>query len=196
MRASVGAWLAVAAAAARSFDGAIDHAGREQVAIEDNTFSLTVTHRGAEDHEAEAVRELVSALIAEEYPMLRLEEERTQLHVRPDPGWNRARMVEWIVSQTVESVENKLGFRGVMPIYLGEDPAFRHIAAVGGLDILITGGPAIDSFFLRSAMQVDELLRNGLLRDVRPPEADEVAPLRGSRGREGRIGTPLPLARW
>ncbi|KAH8057011.1 ligase [Aureococcus anophagefferens] len=31
MRASVGAWLAVAAAAARSFDGAIDHAGREQV---------------------------------------------------------------------------------------------------------------------------------------------------------------------
>ena len=53
----------------------------------------------------------------------------------------------------------KLAFKGVMPVYLGEDPAFRHLAAIGGLDILITGGPAIDSYFLRSAMQVDELLR-------------------------------------
>lgn len=38
-----------------------------QVAIEDNTFSLTVTHRGAEDHEAEAIRELVTSLLSDEY---------------------------------------------------------------------------------------------------------------------------------
>jgi len=131
----------------------------QQVTIEDNTFSLTVTHRGAEEDEAEAARELVAALIGDEYPMLRLEDERTQLNVRPDPGWNRARMVEWIVAQVVEGVEQRLGSRGVMPIYIGEDAAFRHLPAVGGLDILITGGPAINSFFLRSSDQVDELLR-------------------------------------
>ena len=37
--------------------------------------------------------------------MLRLEDERTQLNVRPDPGWSRARMVEWIVSQLADSVQ-------------------------------------------------------------------------------------------
>ena len=130
-----------------------------QVSIEDNTFSLTVTHRGAEESEAEDVRELVRSLLADEYPMLRFEDERTQLNVRPDPGWNRARMVEWLVSQVVDSVKKQLSVREVMPIYLGEDPAFRHLPAVGGLDILITGGPAIDSYFLRATSQVDQLLR-------------------------------------
>ena len=31
--------------------------------------------------------------------MLRSDEERAAIHIRPDPDWNRARMVEWIVSQ-------------------------------------------------------------------------------------------------
>merc|ERR1719198_1890220 len=91
--------------------------------------------------------------------MLRSIEERTEVLIRPEAGWNKARMVEWIVSQVVSEVEAQLGHRGVMPIYVGEDPAFRHISAIGGLDILLTGGPATDSYFLRSAMQVDELLR-------------------------------------
>ena len=131
----------------------------QPVAIEDNTFSLTVTHRGASEEEAAAVRSAVATLVGEEYPMLRSIEERMEVHIRPEAGWNRARMVEWIVTQVVEAVESQLGHRGVMPIYVGEDPAFRHISAIGGLDILLTGGPATDSYFLRSAMQVDELLR-------------------------------------
>ena len=41
-----------------------------------------------------------------------------------------------------------------MPIYVGDDPAFAHMPAIGGLAILLTGGPATDGYFLRSAMQV------------------------------------------
>ena len=130
----------------------------QAVQVEDNSFSLTVAHRGAEEHEVDAVRRLVSDTL-EEYPMLRSVEERNEIHVRPEAGWNRARMVEWITSQLVSAVEERLGVRGVVPIYLGEDPAFRHLSAMGGLDILITGGPAIEGFYLRSPMQVDELLR-------------------------------------
>jgi hypothetical protein len=119
-----------------------------------------VSHRGAEEEAEVAVRELVTSTL-EEYPMLRSVEERTQMHIRPEAGWNRARMVEWIVSQVVDLVESKLG-HGVLPIYLGEDPAFRHVSSMEdkyGVDILITNGPAIDAFYLRSVMQVDELLR-------------------------------------
>ena len=43
--------------------------------------------------------------------MLRIVEERTEFHIRPEAGWNRARMVEWIVSQVVED--------SVEPIRLG-----------------------------------------------------------------------------
>lgn len=176
-----------------------------QVAIEDNTFSLTVTHRGAEEAEAEAVRELVATLLADEYPMLRLEDERTQLNVRPDPAWNRSRLVEWIVSQVVELVENKLGHCGVIPVYLGEDAAFRHLPAIGGLDILITGGPAIDSYFLRSAMQVDDLLR--WLADqhmagvtvrggrLRPPKQPPAGPAAGKTGKPGAGGKGGPTVK-
>jgi len=129
------------------------------VTIEDNTFSLTVMHRGASEAQAASVRAAIAKLVGEEYPMLRSIEERTEVLIRPEAGWNKARMVEWIVGQVVAEVEAQLGHRGVMPIYLGEDAAFRHISAFGGLDILLTGGPATDSYFLRSAMQVDQLLR-------------------------------------
>jgi len=133
--------------------------GLKQVQVEDNTFSLTVTHRGADEDEAAAARRAVTALVEEEYPMLRAVEERVEIHIRPEAGWNRARLVEWIVSQVVADVSKQLGHRGIMPIYLGEDPAFRHISAIDGLDILLTGGPAIDSYYLRSPMQVEQLLR-------------------------------------
>jgi len=175
--------------------------GVPQVTIEDNTFSLTVTHRGASETQAAEARATVSKLVGDEYPMLRSIEERTEVLIRPEAGWNKARMVEWIVSQVVEAVEAQLGHRGVMPIYLGEDPAFRHISAIGGLDILLTGGPATDSYFLRSAMQVDELLRwfaeqhaagvtvrGGKLR---PPKAASIQPPHkakpGSAANDGRI---------
>jgi trehalose-phosphatase len=132
-----------------------------QITIEDNTFSLTVSHRGVEDEVAEDTRLAVNTLLEEDYPMLRSDEERTQIHVRPDPGWTRARMVEWIATQVVDAVEEKLRIKNkhrAMPIYLGEDPSFRHLNAISGLEIVITSGPGIDGYYLRHARQVDELL--------------------------------------
>ncbi|KAL3892602.1 MAG: hypothetical protein SGPRY_014972, partial [Prymnesium sp.] len=68
-------------------------------------------------------------------------------------------MVEWITSVVCDDVVSQLGVHGAKPIYIGEEVAFSHISAIGGLDILVTGGPGADSFFLRSTTQVDELLR-------------------------------------
>ena len=134
-----------------------------QITIEDNTFSLTVSHRGVEEVEVvEEVRSLVDQLLEEDYPMLRSDAgERTQIHVRPDPGWTRTRMVGWIVNQVVDAVEEKLQIKNkhrAMPIYLGEDPSFRHLHTISGLDILITSGPSIDGYYLRYAQQVEQLL--------------------------------------
>ena len=40
--------------------------------------------------------------------------------------------------------------RAVIPIYIGEDLAFQGAASgSGGLDIMVTGGPAAESYFLR-----------------------------------------------
>ena len=168
--------------------------GLKQVAVEDNTFSLTVTHRGADEDEVTTVRKAVAELMGE-FPMLRAVEERIEIDIRPEAGWNRARLVEWIVSQVVEDVAGQLGHRGIMPIYLGEDPAFRHLSAIDGLDIMITGGPAIDSYFLRSAMQVDQLLRwfaeqhaagvtvrGGKLRPSKQQSQPDIRPHKGKPG--------------
>ena len=48
-----------------------------------------------------------------------------------------------------------------MPIYIGTDVTFQHVsqADVGGINILVTGGPGSDGYFLRSVSQVEELLR-------------------------------------
>ena len=70
------------------------------------------------------------------------------------------------VSQVVDSVKKQLSVREVMPPIWG-DPAFRHLPAVGGLDILITGGPAIDSYFLRATHRSISLYA-GLRSSTRP----------------------------
>ena len=47
--------------------------------------------------------------------------------------------------QVVDAVEEKLHIKNkhrAKPVYLGEDPSFRHLkTAVNGLEILITSGP-------------------------------------------------------
>ena len=58
-----------------------------------------VLSTGASEAEAAAARSAVATLVSEEYPMLRSIEERMEVHIRPAAGWNKARMVEWIVSQ-------------------------------------------------------------------------------------------------
>ena len=143
-----------------------------------------MTHRGANKEEAAAAREAVAELLAGEYPMLRSVEDRMEVEVRPEAGWNRARMVEWLVAQVVERVELALPHKGVMPIYIGEDATFRHISAIGGLDILVTGGPATDSYFLRSAMQVDEFFR------WLSEQHDHGVTVRGGRFRVHKQGQP------
>ena len=42
-------------------------------------------------------------------------------------------------STVCDAVLEKLGLRSAMPVYIGEDPAFRHVSAMSGLDILVTG---------------------------------------------------------
>lgn len=129
----------------------------ESVSVEDNQFSLSVTHKGASEEMASQAREVVSDTLAE-FPMLRSLDGRLGIEIRPEVGWNRMRMVEWITSTVRDDVMQHLGIRSALPIYIGEDSAFRHLSQIDGVDILVTGGPGADSFFLRSISQVDQLM--------------------------------------
>ena len=127
-----------------------------QVSVQDDTFSLSVIHRGASDDEVRLLREVVQETLAN-LPMLRAVEGRMVLEVRPEVDWSRARAVEWLVG----SVVDQAGLPGAVPIYIGTDVTFQHVshADVGGINILVTGGPGSDGYFLRSVSQVEELLR-------------------------------------
>jgi len=131
----------------------LERAG-EQVLVQDDTFLLSVIHRGASEEEVRTMRGIVAETLVD-LPMLRSVERRMVLEVRPNVDWNRAHAVEWLVSSVVEQV----GVKGAMPIYIGTDADFGHISACNGLYIPITGGPGADSYFLRSTSQVEELLR-------------------------------------
>lgn len=129
-------------------------AAGEQVMVQDDTFLLSVIHRGASEEEVRIMRGIVAETLVD-LPMLRSVERRMVLEVRPNVDWNRAHAVEWLVSSVVEQV----GVKGAMPIYIGTDTDFSHISACNGLYIPITGGPGADGYFLRSTSQVEELLR-------------------------------------
>jgi len=128
------------------------------VSVSDDNFSLSVTHKGASDEEASLVRTAVADVLLE-FPMLRSIYGRMRVEIRAAVGWNRAKMVEWLTSSVCADVIQQLGVHSALPIYIGEDGAFSHVRSIGGLDVLVTGGPGADSFFLRSVTQVDELLR-------------------------------------
>lgn len=125
------------------------------VFVSDDNFSLSLTHKGASEEERELARGAVAETLAE-FPMLRSIDGRLRIEIRAAVGWNRARMVEWITSVVCDDVVSQLGVHGAKPIYIGEEVAFSHISAIGGLDILVTGGPGADSFFLRSTTQVHD----------------------------------------
>jgi len=129
-----------------------------QVTLEDNNFSLSVIHRGASDEEHLLARDVVLETVRSEFPMLRCIEGRLALEIRPDVEWNRAKAAKAVVETVVDRVVNQLGLRGVVPIYIGEAPDFDMTQA-DGINILVTGGPGTQSYFLRDASQVDQLLR-------------------------------------
>jgi len=134
--------------------------GAQHVTIEDNNFSMSVVLRGASDEEQTIVREAVLEMVRTEFPMLRCTEGRQALEVRPDVDWNRAKAAKAVIETVVERMTEALGLRGVLPIYIGQDEAFRNIREVhDGIDILVTGGPAAQSYFLRDVSQVGQLFR-------------------------------------
>ena len=90
--------------------------------------------------------------------MLRCVDGRNAYEIRPDAQWNVEAKLKYLVGAVVEQV----GVKNALVVYVGEDDVFfRHVADddVGGVEILVTGGHAVDGFFVRSAPQVDQLLR-------------------------------------
>jgi hypothetical protein len=174
-----------------------------EVVIEDNAFSVLVSHRGADEAQTAAAREAVSALLAEEFPMLRSVEERMEIEVRPEAAWNRTRALEWLVAQLVDSVKDGTGARGLKLIYCGEDGTFSHVAARDGIELLV-GAAACASqpdfvraqtFYLQSPLQVDELFK--WFAEVRgtvgvtvgaAPRAASRSALKGAAGAAGAGG--------
>lgn len=126
--------------------------------VEEKELSAAIHYRMVEPTTAERVRQVVSVLVGQHRPWVRLTRGRQVLEIRPNLPWDKGRAVLWWL-------ERRFGPRWperVLPVYIGDDrtdeDAFAALAG-GGITVAVAPeGPTAASYFLRGPDEVLEFL--------------------------------------
>lgn len=124
--------------------------------LEDKKLTASIHYRLLDKRDIEALLSLTRATLKPylEKGLFRIVEGKKVVEVRPNVQWDKGKAVEWLMMQD--------GFKGSIPIYIGDDETDRDAFRVlKGHGISIAVGPMLEDadFYLRGQGEVEKFLR-------------------------------------
>jgi alpha,alpha-trehalase len=124
--------------------------------VEDKRLTASIHYRLLDKRDIEAFLSLTRSALRPYFGkgLFRIIEGKKVVEMRPNVQWDKGKAVEWLMMQE--------GFKGSIPVYIGDDETDRDaFRALKGQGISIAVGPMLRDadYYLRSQGEVKELLR-------------------------------------
>jgi alpha,alpha-trehalase len=134
-------------------------AGVPGLAIEHKDLSASVHYRLVDAADAVRIRRVVTAVVEQHRPWVKLTEGKLVLELRPNLPWDKGRAVLWWLEQRY----GRQWPDRVLPVYFGDDrtdeDAFGALAGHGITVAVAPAGPTAAAYYVRGPAEVLEFLR-------------------------------------
>ncbi|MEK6726757.1 MAG: trehalose-phosphatase, partial [Deltaproteobacteria bacterium] len=140
----------------REIREAIQEGSIKGAVLEDKKLTASIHYRLLDKRDIEAFLSLIRSTLKPylKKGLFRIVEGKMVVEVRPNIQWDKGKAVEWLMKQE--------GFKGSIPIYIGDDETDRDaFRAIKGNGISIAVGPMLEDaeFHLRGQVEGDKFLR-------------------------------------